>query len=102
MSTTTCTVHATGETFTLDEFGIAGTVVRECGYGVTVAKRDPPARPGAEWVAPYAANCGEHGWIASRATVDQASEEARAHMAGEHPTAADRAFTPARKAQGFK
>jgi hypothetical protein len=97
--------EAVAFTMTYDVTPAPGEILRACGYGVVVVSRDPPNRPdlpGAQWVAPYAANCAEHGWLASRATVDQARDEAASHIASEHPTAADRMFTAERKAQGFR
>ena len=60
-----------------------GAIIRAIG-GVTVVRRDPPNRPGAEWIAPYAVNCAAHGRIVSRATTDQASAEAYAHLNRAH------------------
>lgn len=91
-----------GFAMTVDATPYPGEVLRVCGYGVTIVKRDPPSRPGTRWIAPYGVNCAEHGSLVSRTTIDQASDEAHAHMASQHPTAADRVFTPARQAQGFR
>ena len=60
-----------------------GAIIRAIG-AVTIVKRPPPSRPGAEWCAPYAVNCAAHGWICSRATTDQASAEAYAHISRAH------------------
>lgn len=74
-------------TMTCNVTPASGLLVADLGDGLTVVKRDPPRRAdraGYEWVAPYAANCSEHGWIASRRTQDQAEEEARRHAGREH------------------
>ena len=95
---------ATGEPFaftmTYDVTPAPGTVVDDLGHGIAIVRRDPPARPdlpGADWVAPFAANCDQHGHIASRASLGQAREEARAHIAAEHRT-----LDAGRRAQGFR
>lgn len=64
-------------TTTVDVTPAEGRTVAELGDGMTIVERTPPKR--GAWVAPYAANCAAHGWIASRATVEQATEEARRH-----------------------
>ena len=55
-------LHAFSATY--DVTPAPGIVLRACGYGVTVVEREAPQRPdlpGAQWVAPYAANCAEMG-----------------------------------------
>ena len=60
-----------------------GAIIRAIGR-VTIVHRDPGKRAGYAWAAPYAVNCAAHGWIASRASTDQASAEAYAHLATAH------------------
>lgn len=60
-----------------------GQIVRAIG-GVTIVHRDPGKRAGYGWAAPYAVNCTAHGWVCSRATTDQASAEAYAHLNRAH------------------
>lgn len=77
---------------TVDVTPARGAIVAEPGAGVTIVRRDPPERddlPGAEWVAPYAANCTGHGLITCRATLEQATGEAREHITREHITHSD-------------
>jgi hypothetical protein len=69
---------------TYDATPMAGTVVLDLGHGLTVVEREAPGRPGTAWVAPFAACCTGHGHIVSRRTVEQARDEARAHIAAEH------------------
>lgn len=64
-----------------------GPVLADLGAGVTVVERDGPTPPGFVWVAPYAVNCTAHGWVASRATPDQAAAEGREHIERDHVTA---------------
>lgn len=50
------------------------------GTSVSVVRRDPPARPGFEWAAPYAVNCHDHGRLSAHATPGLASDTARGHL----------------------
>jgi len=86
-SITTDLGNGTAVTATWDATPCPGTVVADLGHGVTVVEREAPhraGRNGAAWAAPYSVNCAGHGWIVSRATVNQASSEAHAHIAAEH------------------
>lgn len=74
-----------------------GRIVLDLGHGLTVVEREAPSRPGAAWVAPYAGNCAQHGHVTSRATIGQARDELRAHIAAEHRT-----WDAGRRAQGFR
>jgi hypothetical protein len=94
MKTTTAhhiTDATTGETLTytitLDVTPAPGAIIADLGHGVTIVRRTPPSRadlPGADWVAPYAANCAGHGWINSRATFEQAAGAGYDHIAATH------------------
>lgn len=68
---------------TYDVTPLPGVLLLDLGHGVTVVKRDAP-RPGGAWVAPYAANCAEHGWIDCRRTVEMTADDGREHIRQAH------------------
>ena len=50
---------------------------------VEIVRRVPP-ESGGNWWAVYAANCADHGWLVSRATVAELEAYAAGHMAEAH------------------
>ena len=51
---------------------------------ITVTRREPPAREGTDWIAPYEARCAEHGRVICRRTPGEAERDSRAHVEREH------------------